>query len=132
MNNLKVAIATDDKKNLTPRHFGEANYYYLIELKQNKHKKIGIINNSSWVEDISKHADKKKAKSVMKLLSSKGINVLAAQVFGPNIVRVRKKFACCVVKKDTVDELIEILKGKYHEINKEYRKGESREHLTFV
>ena len=128
MKHFKLAIATDDGKSLIKRHFGDADLYYIYDINNDAIKHLKTIKNNVDEED-EVHADPKKAKGIAQLLKKEGVEVVASKIFGPNIKRIIKKFACVIVKRDDMMETIELILQNKEEIKKELDKGENRNPL---
>ena len=125
---LKVAFATDDGKTFMSRHFGDAEYYYIYEINKENAEFIKKINNTTEEEE-DIHADPTKAKSIAKLLKQEEVQILVSKVFGPNIVRIKKKFVCILIKEKSIENSIDIVKSNYLTISKEWESGENRDFL---
>ncbi len=126
---LKFAFGTDDDKNLSDEHFGNAKQYFLYRFFDGKEKFIKKRENPKFNEDESLiHGDPAKAAKVGAVL--KGSDVLVAKRFGPNIVRMKKKFVCVIVRTDTLRVAMEIIKSNLGVIELEKNKGEQRKHLV--
>lgn len=102
---IKIACATKDKECFTGEHFGEADYYIIFKLTENKCIYDCIIENIPFDED--KHGHKKKAQHIKKLFKQKGVNVVANDVFGKNISRINKKFVAAVSRVDNIKEALD-------------------------
>ena len=127
---LKVAFATDDGKTFMSRHFGDAEYYYIYKIDNENVEFIKKISNTTEEEE-DIHADPKKAKSIAKLLKKEQVQILVSKIFGPNIVRIKKKFVCIVVKDEEIDVGIRKVCESIGKIYEEWEKGEERKHLSF-
>ena len=125
---LKVAFATDDGKTFMSRHFGDAEYYYIYEIDNENAEFIKKISNTTEEEEDT-HADPKKAKSIAKLLKQEQVQILVSKVFGPNIVRIKKKFVCILIKENSIKNSIDIIKSNYLTIAEEWEIGENRDFL---
>ena len=125
MEKLKVAFATDDGKTFMGRHFGDAEYYHIYEIDENNYELINIIKNTTEEEE-DVHADPKKAGSIAKLLKQENVQVAVSKVFGPNIMRIKKKFVCIIIKENLIETGIEIIKSNFLAITEEWKMGEDR------
>jgi predicted Fe-Mo cluster-binding NifX family protein len=87
---IKLACGTDNKTEFTNGHFGSSKYFliYEFDLETKDLKFLKRIENCTQEEE--KHGDIKKAKSVSELL--KNVFVLVAFRYGPNIIRIKKRF----------------------------------------
>lgn len=129
MQKLKVAFATDDGKTFMDRHFGDAEYYHVYEIDENNSELINIIKNTTEEEE-DIHADPKKAGSIAKLLKQENVQIVVSKIFGPNIIRIKKKFVCILIKENSIDNSIVIIKSNLLSIIIEWEKGENRQHLS--
>ena len=125
---LKVAFATDDGKTFMSRHFGDAEYYYIYEINKENAEFIKKISNTTEEEEDT-HADPKKAKSIAKLLKQEQVQILVSKIFGPNIVRIKKKFVCILIKENSIKNSIDIIKSNFLTIAEEWEIGENRDFL---
>ncbi len=124
---LIYAFATDDGTALkNDGHFGNARYYSIYKISPDKYEFIERRKNAEIEEDESlTHGDPKKAKSVSSVL--KGVNVLVANQFGPNITRIIKKFACVIIRKVFfIEDIVRAVQSNAEKIMAEYQKGEGR------
>ncbi len=129
MEKLRVAVATDDGVRLMGRHFGDAETYEIHEISATGSEHVGrIVNNVGEEEG---HADPKKAKGIGGLLKKKGVQVTLAQVFGPNIKRIRKHFVCVLTRHEDIKDGLDLLVDGYQEIVAELKKGEERGFLDW-
>jgi len=125
---LKIAFGTDDGENLSNGHFGSAKFYHIYQISNKKSKFVEEMENLKIEEDETiGGGDPKKAKATASIL--KGIDVLVGRRFGPNITRMLKKFACVVVKTDSIENAVRIVENNIDKIAEELNKGEERKHL---
>ena len=129
MEKLKVAFATDDGKTFMDRHFGDAERYLLYKISPSDVEFLKEIKNTTEEDDESIHADPKKAGSISHLLKQEKVQVVVSKIFGPNIVRIKKKFVCILLKEYLIENSIEIIKNNLPTISEEWRKGEERNFL---
>ena len=126
---LKVALATDEGERFVNRHFGDADYYYIYEVDEDKAEFILKIVNNSVEEE--KHADPKKAKSIVKILKEEDVQVGVNLQFGPNIKRVKKHFVPVLIDTESIKEGLDKLQKNYQEIKKLWEQGEKRSYFKF-
>ncbi|MDA3854693.1 MAG: hypothetical protein PF569_00430 [Candidatus Woesearchaeota archaeon] len=107
---IKLVCASDDGVNFSREHFGSAKKYlfYTLNLDSGEIIFLKEINNST--PDERGHADPEKAKAVSDFLSD--AKILINFVFGPNIVKMRKKFVPIISKEENID----IALGKINEV----------------
>ena len=72
---MKIAIATDDKIDIRKGHFGECNFFCIVELEGNE-----IISKTFVSNPHQAHETPQKAKRISELLPD--INVIIAKGFG--------------------------------------------------
>jgi len=125
---LKVALATNDGKNFSNGHFGEADKYYIYEFDTYNYKYLKSIENNSIEE--TKHADPKKAKSIISILKKEGVKVVCNLAFGANINRVKKKLVPVITSKNSLDEGLKELIANYDQLVQLWDIGEKREYLN--
>ncbi|MDY6800279.1 MAG: NifB/NifX family molybdenum-iron cluster-binding protein [Bacteroidota bacterium] len=116
---LRVAFATDDGKVFMKRHFGDAMFYDIYEISEEESSYVKRIENTTSEEEIQ-HADIKKAKGISSLLKHDGVHIVVSQVFGPNIKRIKKKFAPLIVKEPYIAKTINIIQQNFSIILKEW------------
>jgi len=125
---LKVAFATDDGKTFMGRHFGDARFYDIYELDEDRASFIKRIENTvDEEEDV--HADPKKAKGISTLLLDEKVAVVVSKIFGPNIKRIKKKFVCIVVRDNEIDVGLKKICNNIEKIYIEWEKGKERKHI---
>jgi ferredoxin/predicted Fe-Mo cluster-binding NifX family protein len=119
---LLFAIGTDDDKLIKPDdHVGMSRYFQVWQYLNGEMKFKEKRENVKYKEDEDRiHGDPGKAKATSSVLT--GINVLVGKMFGPNIVRLRNKFVCVVIREPEIEKAIEIIKESINEIIDEYNK----------
>ena len=134
MEQLTVAIATDNGQTLTDNHFGDAKKYILYTISDNSFQKAGeIINTTGPGEDNDHdhhHGDRKKAQGIGQLMKQNGVQVLAGKAFGPNIKRMNPQFVIVLVNDPDTDKAAETLSKNFTLIRERWLQGESRLHLN--
>ncbi|MFW5736068.1 MAG: NifB/NifX family molybdenum-iron cluster-binding protein [Halanaerobium sp.] len=126
--NLKVALATNDGKNFINNHFGEADKYYIYVIDNNNYKFLKSVDNNSLEE--KKHAEIKKAKSIIKILKNEGVQVVCNSAFGANINRVKKKLVPVITSEKSLESGLEELVKNYDKLLKLWNLGEKRNYLN--
>lgn len=126
---LRVALATDDGIRFVDRHFGDAKYYYVYEIDELNVNFIRSIPNNSV--DEKKHADPKKAKSIVKILKEDEVQVGVNLKFGPNIERVKRHFVPVIIDTESIDQGLNKLIDNYDKLVELWDKGEERSYLSF-
>ncbi len=124
--NLVVAFGTDDGNTLkSDNHVGMSKYFRLYRFSDSQEKFIEQRSNLKYKEDETKtHGDLGKAKATASALGN--VDVLIGRMFGPNITRLRNKFVCAVVRRDTIEETIQTIHENINEIIEEKSKKDRR------
>jgi len=119
---LLVAFGTDDGSTLkSNNHVGMSKYFKVYQFSDNKQEFIEQRSNVKYKEDETKtHGDPGKAKATASAL--KNVDVLVGRIFGPNITRLRNKFVCAVVRKDNIEEAIQMVHENINDIIEEKNK----------
>ena len=114
-----AAFGTDDGNTLkSDNHVGMSKYFEVYQFSEDNEKFIEQRSNVKYREDESKiHGDPGKAKATASALEN--VEVLVGHIFGPNISRLRNKFVCAVVRKDTIDQAIQAIHENINEVIEE-------------
>jgi predicted Fe-Mo cluster-binding NifX family protein len=124
-----AAFATDDGKTLNKDHFGMAKYFHVYRFSDDREELEEKRENVKFQGDESMmHGDPRKAKATSSVLQ--GVDVLVGRRFGPNIPRLLKKFACVVVRKDTIESGIVSIHENADRVVQEIQNGENRKHIV--
>jgi len=121
-----AAFGTDDGNTLkSDHHVGMSKYFKVYRFSDDKEEFVEQRSNVKYKEDeLETHGDPGKAKATASALGN--VDVLIGRMFGPNIVRLRNKFVCAVVRKDTIEEAIQMVHENINEITKEKSKKDRR------
>jgi predicted Fe-Mo cluster-binding NifX family protein len=130
MENMIMAFASDDGKNYTGKHFGDAEYYLLYEFTNQYAELQRKLKNTSISEIEESHGDPLKAGSVVEMLQKENVKVVVAAVFGPNIKRIKRQFVCILENEGSISDSIPLLMNKFPEILEMWNKGEARNHIN--
>ena len=126
---LTIAFSTDDGNSFNNDHFGMARYFHVYTFSDSKEEFIETRENVKYVEDASiKHGDPGKAQVTSSVLG--GVDVIAGRKFGPNIVRLLKKFVCVAVKTDSIADAIRMIHKNMELIEKAKNEGDTRKHIV--
>ena len=129
VNNTILACATDDGKNFTEEHFGDAKFYlvYELDLENKELTFLKQINNTSGEEKT--HGDPKKAASISEIMVD--VQVLVGFAMGTNVTRIRKKFVPVISRKKIIGDALEEILNMIQPIksNLEKPKEEDRDIL---
>jgi len=117
---IKLACGTDNETEFTNGHFGSSKYFliYDFDLETKDLRFLKRIENSTQEEE--KHGDSKKAKSVSELL--KNVFVLVAFMYGPNIIRIKKRFIPIISREKNIEKTLNKIKLYSNKIKSEIKK----------
>ena len=117
---IKLACGTDNETEFTNGHFGSSKYFliYDFDLETKGLRFLKRIENSSQEEE--KHGDIKKAKSVSEFL--KNVFVLVAFRYGPNIIRIKKRFVPIISREKNIEKTLNKVKLCSNKIKSEIEK----------
>ena len=116
---IKLACGTDNETEFTNEHFGSSKYFliYEFDLETKDLRFLKRIENSTQEEE---HGDIKKAKSVSELL--KNVFVLVAFRYGPNIIRIKKRFIPIISREKNIEKTLYKIKLLSNKIKSEIEK----------
>lgn len=130
--NIKFAFAVNNDGLFQKKHFGDADKYFIYQLKENKIRfKKEIWNNSKKLDETIKHGSKKKGHAIISLLKNENINVLVSQQFGKNIKLIKSHFIPVIVSEENPDSIIGTLKKDIKCINEELA-NKPEEYMLFT
>ena len=117
---IKLACGTDNETEFTNGHFGSSKYFliYDFDLETKDLRFLKRIENSTQEEE--KHGAIKKAKSVSELL--KNVFVLVAFRYGPNIIRIKKRFVPIISREKNIEKTLNKVKLFSNKIKSEIEK----------
>jgi len=122
---LLIAIGTDDGKRIkSGDHVGMSKYFQVWKYANGKFTFKESRENVKYKEkdEARIHGDPGKAKATASVLEN--IDVLAGKMFGPNIVRLKDKFVCAVVREETIKQAIKMIEENINEVIEEKNKQE--------
>jgi len=126
---LLIAFSTNDGENMIKDHAGQARFFDVYRFSEGKAEFLERRDNSKYKGDEAmKHGDPKKAQATLEAL--KGLDVLVAKTYGPNLPRLLKKLLCVVVRTQKISDAVKILKKNVEIVFEAYQKGEGRKHLV--
>ncbi len=126
---LLVAFGTDDGESLNNDHAGMAKYFYVYRFSSGKEELVERRENMKFKGDESmKHGDPEKARATSSSL--KNVDVIVAKKFGPNLLRMLKKFVCIVARTDTITNAIVAVHNNMDLMMEQKNKGEGRKHIV--
>ena len=126
---LLIGFSTNDGESMIKDHAGQAKYFDVYRFSDGTAEFLERRDNSKYKGDETmKHGDPKKARATLEAL--KGLDVLVARMYGPNLPRLLKKLLCVVVRTQKVSEAVGIVKENLESVSQEHKKGEGRKHLV--
>jgi NAD-dependent dihydropyrimidine dehydrogenase PreA subunit len=122
--NLLFAIGTDDNRTIkSDDDVGMSKYFQVWKYSDGNLAFQEKKENLKYREDETRiHGDPGKAEATTSVLT--GIDVIVGKIYGPNIIRMRNKFVCAVIREPEIKKAIEIIKDNINEIVEEYNKKE--------
>lgn len=123
---LLFAIGTDDDKTIkSDDHVGMSKYFQIWEYSRGDLVFKGKRGNVKYKENEERiHGDPGKAKATSSVLAN--IDVVVGRIFGPNIVRLKNKFVCAVIREPEIEKATEIIKENISQVIEEYNKKERK------
>ncbi|MCD4741383.1 MAG: hypothetical protein K8R67_02710 [Desulfobacteraceae bacterium] len=129
--NIKFAFAVNNNGLFQKKHYGDAEKYFIYQLKENEiNFEQEIVNSSKNVDENGKHGSKKKGQAIIALLKEKNVNVLVSPQFGKNIKLINAHFIPVIVSEENPDSIIGILLKHIKHINEELA-NKSGEYMLF-
>ena len=130
--NIKFAFAVNNNGLFQKKHFGDAEKYFIYQLKENEISfEKEILNSFKNVDEDGKHGSKKKEQAIIGLLKEKNVNVLVSPQFGKNIKLINAHFIPVIVFEESPDPIIGILLKHIKYINDELT-NKSGEYMLFT
>lgn len=124
MDELRVAVATDDGEKFVGCHFGAAEYYDVYNLTPTGYEFILRVVNS--IDEELGHGDPRKARGIVSILKKEGVQVGLTRRFGPNIKRIKSKIVCVLTGHEVVVRGLEMICENFESIAAEWQKGDER------
>jgi len=124
---LVIAIGTDDGKIIKrDDHVGMSKYFQIFKYSNGEIIFKETKENIKYKENKARiHGDPGKAKATASALQN--VDILVGKMMGPNIVRLKDKYVCVIIREAEIKKVIEIIKKNINEIieekNKKQRKG---------
>lgn len=133
--NLIVAIATEDGVSMPKSHFGEALQFEIYSVSAGGAEKRQTVRNPHAEE---KHGDGQhhgggnsgRGNGIGRLLGEYGVQVMVSRAFGPNIQRMRQRFVPVKVDVERPEAALTLLQSHWDEVVSRWQQGESRKHLV--
>ncbi|MBU0608242.1 MAG: hypothetical protein KKI08_10150 [Armatimonadetes bacterium] len=126
---LIVAFSTHDGVNLvTDDHAGMARYFVVYRVSDDEAEFLERRENSKYKgNEALKHGDPNKAQQSLSALE--GVDAWANPRFGPNLPRLLKEVLCVVVRVNTIEEGLALIRNNLSAVAAECARGEERKHL---
>ena len=129
---IKFAFAVNNDGLFQKTHFGDAEKYFIYQLKENKISFEQEVSNSfKNVDEKIQHGSKKKGQSIIAMLKEKEGNVLVSPQVGKNIKLINAHFIPVIVSEENPDLIIETLANHIKDINEELE-NKSGEYMIFT
>jgi predicted Fe-Mo cluster-binding NifX family protein len=125
---LLVAFGTDDGKHLTNGHAGDAKYFYLYKLSDDKEEFVEQRWNVKLDDPSLKPGTPEMAKARDAVFYD--IDALVGKKFGPGLPNLLKRFVCVIVRVDPISEAIEAIRDNLDRIREEKNREEGRKHIV--
>jgi len=126
-----VACGTSEGENLFKNNFDDAPYFHLYKINVHGFEFIDEIENIALKKPGNQEPeDEIKAKNISALLKAKSVNVLLAHQMGPQIAKISKNFVAVISKELNIETALDTVSNKLHLVEREWRKGDSREYLV--
>ena len=118
------AFALDKMKRFDKRHFGDADYFALYRVQNDKLVFDKIMENPHRdMDESGKHGHAGKGKAIIELLSKEGVQILVSRQFGKNISVINKHFIPVMIAEEEPEKVVEILEHKFKWIKDEWNKS---------
>jgi predicted Fe-Mo cluster-binding NifX family protein len=128
----RIGIATDGGTRLAAGHFGEAGRFVVVEFDGTQVLSRREVDNptSDAGHDRIDHGHEGTATAIGRLMAVNGVQILVSRAFGPNIRRMTTRFLPVVVRGDTVDQALDLLRANWQQVITQWHRGEERRHLV--
>ena len=121
---ILVACATDDQKTFIPDHFGEARYFMLFRLTEERWEHVRTLTNTSREGEEHGdhhhghgHGEGAKAQAILEHFREAHVDVFISRRFGPNIVRISRYVLPVVIRGGaTLEEGLTVCREHYGRI----------------
>ncbi|MBS3735682.1 MAG: NifB/NifX family molybdenum-iron cluster-binding protein [Candidatus Bipolaricaulota bacterium] len=125
-----VACGTSEGELLFEDHFGNAPCFHIYKINVQDFEFIEEVENISLENPKDKESGEElKAKNISSLLKAKSANVLLAHQMGPKLAEISKDFVPIISHELEIEAALNSVREKLHLVEREWRKGESREYL---
>lgn len=112
---MKIAIGTDDKKNVLKGHFGESPFFKIVEISDGK-----VINNEFRSNNFDAHDIPGKTSKIMDLLSD--CEMIMGRRFGHKSLKKLEKMGkkAVLTNNESIEITIDAIKNKESDMLKIY------------
>ena len=115
-----VACATNNHKEYTEEHFGDALFFDIYDINQKEIKLIESLQNTVG-DDQENHKDK--ALEILKLFKNHGVEATINKAFGANIKIIIKYVIPISINADTIQDSFKILQKYLINIEDQVKKN---------
>jgi len=116
--NLQIALGVNENKEFSNNHYGDSHCFLIYEWVEDKFQFKEERINTKFNEE--KHGGEKKAQHIASQLPQ--VPILVAKVFGPNIVKMRKKYVPVITRLDSVEKTLQKLENMFNELSRGIKK----------
>jgi len=131
---FKVGCATDNGEELKKDHFGDAKFYDIYEVDEEKVEFCKRINNPKYDENEEEEeghsGNPEKATGITKPLKKEGVKMMIGYQIGPNIVNMKKNFVPAVSRSLNIKKTLMNLQRITKKVEEEWNKGKDRKHIV--
>ncbi|NOX86059.1 MAG: hypothetical protein GXO86_08865 [Chlorobi bacterium] len=108
---LRFAFAVDSEGHFKKKHFGDADRFLIYEIEGDNINLIAELDNNIKLQyDENVHGLPKKGKAIIAFLKDHDVNILVSKQFGKNITLVSSHFIPVIITKETLEEVIEVIR----------------------
>ena len=112
-------------------HFGESLWYDIYRIQEEGEPElVERLPNPAGSGAGDETGEEKKPGAIAAELLSRGVSVIMARSIGPNVVKMRRKFAVAVSRSEVVADALGQLSGRLAEVERLLAEGEERGHMV--
>jgi predicted Fe-Mo cluster-binding NifX family protein len=108
------AFGMQDEENLIKEHVGESRFFFILNITAKRHKLIRKALNKSPEEIM--HGDPNKARAIAKIMQANNVKAIVGLAMGLNIKRMKEKFLPIILRKERLEDAIQVIQKHYDEI----------------
>lgn len=130
MEKIRICIGSNDGENIVKSHMGDAQFFYIYDILNNRETKF-VEKKINSAKDI-KHGKADKMQEIIKIL--KDTDIFVANKMSPNFKKIAQKtmFQPLIVKEEKLEDILNILKNKFAEIDELVTKRKNAEYLESI